>query len=479
MPATNVRTALAEQRQTRQQQQQGRSWFAILKASASEWVDADAMTWAAAISCYTVLALAPLLVVAVKVATIVLRQGNAVQKVRDTAAHWMGSDGANAVGAILDKMANQRSGTLAAIISGVLVIVSVGGVFAEIQQAMNRVWKLKPKPGRALVAFIRARLKSIVVLGIAALLILGSIAVAGWISHFAEQHGMGWKFLTWAIDFIATVVALTLIFAMVFKTVPDAEIEWKSTLIGAVLTAVLFALGKYALALYFRFAAPASAFGAVGSLAAVLIWIYYSAQIALFGAVFTQVYAKVRDHGVRPSKHAEFLKELDETETATPSQEDPGSKPPRPIPRRQPSTTGGRAPVDAGYAAVLGQYVPSGHAHAEFPRDQEAEQEQVVMRNLIVAGAGVAFGALLGGYGAMQIRRPKARPAKQVAQARLQRRLDTVEQKVAHASRVKEFLEQDDANERLDEIRQRMRIRESRSRAKTGSARLRPPRPEP
>ena len=99
MPATNVRTALAEQRQTRRQQQQNRSWLVIVKASASEWVDADAMTWAAAISCYTVLALAPLLVVAVKVATIVLRQGNAVQKVRDTAAHWMGPDGANAVAA--------------------------------------------------------------------------------------------------------------------------------------------------------------------------------------------------------------------------------------------------------------------------------------------------------------------------------------------------------------------------------------------
>ena len=243
MPATNVRTALAEQRQSRQQQQEKRSWLAILKASAAEWLDADAMTWAAAIACYTVLALAPMLVVAVKVATIVLRQGNAVQRIRDTAAQWLGPDGANAIGAILDKMANQRSGTLAAVISGVLVVVSVGGVFAEIQQAMNRVWKVKPKPGRAFSTFIRARLKSVVVLGIAALLILGSIAVAGWITHFAAQHGMGWRLLSWTIDFIATVVALTLIFAMVLKVVPDADIEWRYTIVGAVLTAVLFALG--------------------------------------------------------------------------------------------------------------------------------------------------------------------------------------------------------------------------------------------
>lgn len=477
MPATNVRTALAEQRQSQKQQQQNRSWFAILKASATEWMDADAMTWAAAIACYTVLALAPLLVVAVKVATIVLRQTNAIDNIRKAAGNWIGPDGATAIGAILDKMASQRSGTMAAIISGVLVIISVGGVFAEIQQALNRVWKLKPKPGGALMGFIRARLKSVVVLGFAALVVLASVVAVAWIKNLNNTSGTAGTVIHWVIEFVATIVVMTIIFGMVFKVVPDAQIGWRSTLWGAVMTAVLFALGKYGLAMYFKYAAPTSAFGAVGSLAAILIWIYYSAQIALFGAVFTQVFSKTRGYGVRPSKHAQFLKACDETETATPSQAAPGNKPERPTPRRQPGLAGGRKPADPGYAAVLGQYVPSSHAQGPFAFDAEAGQEQAVVQNLIVAGAGVAFGALLGGYGAMQLRRPKAPPAKQVAQARLQRRVDTVDQKVAHASRIKQFLERKDANDRLDEIRRR--IRDSRNRDKGGPARLRRPRPEP
>jgi membrane protein len=474
MSATNVRAALAEQRQSEQQ----RSWFAILKASASEWIDADAMTWAAAIACYTVLALAPLLVIAVKVATVLLRQSNAINNIRGAANNWIGSDGARVVGAILDKMANQRSGTLAAIISGVLVIISVGGVFAEVQQAMNRVWKLKRKPGGALMAFIRARLKSVVVLGFAALVILASVVAVTWIGNLNKSSGTVWVIIHWVIEFLATIIVMTIIFGIVFKTVPDARIGWRSTIWGAVITAVLFALGKYGLTMYFRFAAPTSAFGAVGSLAAVLIWIYYSAQIALFGAVVTQVFSKRREHGVQPSEHAEFLKECDETETATPSGEEPGGKPERPTSRRQPAPAGGRrAPADPGYADVLGQYARPGHAPPQFLIDADARQEQAVARNLIVAGASLAFGALLGGYGAMQMHRPATPRPKQAGNGRLQRRVDRVEQKVAQASHLKAFLEREDANERLDEIRQR--IRESRSRAPHRSTPWRAARPNP
>ena len=469
MPATDIRTALSQQRQSQQQS----SWRAILKASATEWVDADSMTWAAAIACYTVLALAPMLVVAVKVGTFVLRQGNAVQKIRDAATQWIGPDGATAVGAILDRMAQQRSGTIAAIISGILIVVSVGGVFAEIQQAMNRVWKLKPKPGKALIAFVRARFKSIVVLGFAALLILASVVAAEAIKNWSKDLGMGWTFVGWTIDFVATVVVLTIIFGMVFKTVPDAEIEWHNTIVGALITAFLFALGKHGLTLYFKFAAPASAFGAVGSLAAVLIWIYYSAQIALFGAVFTEVYAKHRGRGVRPSKHAEFLSACDETETATPSDEPPWSKPTRPGPRSVVGQAGRRSPNEAGYAAVLGRHAPPTHAEAQLFVDPQAGSERAVIRNLVVAGAGVVLGALLGGYGALQMRKPKSASPRQLADARLRRRLDAVQQRITRASRTQKYLEAEDVNERLDEIEQEIRSARSRRGRRLASRPLR------
>ena len=447
MPATNVRTALAQGREAQQQ----RSWWSILKKSASEWSDADAMTWAAAIACYAVLALAPLLVVAVKVATVVLRgQTQAVNAIHEDATNVMGTDGAAAITAILDKMVNQKGGVLASIISTVLVIVSVGGVFSEVQQAMNRVWKLKPKPGQAMGAFIRARLKSVVVLGIAAIVLLASLAVAGALKKITADFGPAATIFAWGIDLIATLVALTLIFGMVFKTVPDAEINWQTTIVGAVITAALFALGKYGLALYFKFGTPTSAFGALGSLAAILIWIYYSAQIVLFGAVFTQVFAKQRGHGVEPSKHAEFLSECDETETATPSPEEPGSKPARP------SSKGAGQRQDGGYAAVLGQHVMS---HQGAPRHANGGAPlQPAARNLIVAGAGMALGALIGGLGALQVRqRQTGVDPKRLAARRLDRRIDRVREKVAHASRMKRYLEQDDINQQLDALNARIK----------------------
>lgn len=464
MAATDVRTALAEQRQARQQ----RSWWSILKISASEWLDADAMTWAAAIACYTVLALAPLLVVAVKIGTIFLRgQGHVVDTIHEGVTKIMGtSQGADAIAAILDKVINQKGGVLASIVSGVIVIFSVGGVFAEIQQAMNRVWKLKVKPGHAMGTFIRARLKSVVVLIVAALVVLASLTIAGWLDRFTSHFGAAATFLVWAIDFIASWIALTLIFGMVFKTVPDAEIGWRTTIIGAVITAFLFAIGKYGLALYFKFGTPTSAFGAVGSLAAVLIWIYYSAQIVLFGAVITQVFSKLRGHGVKPSKHAQFLSECDETETATPSGEDPGSKPRRPTPHSRP----GRP--DPGYAAVLGQYAPAS-SRTRAGLAEMSPQQQMAARNLIAAGAGMAVGALIGGYGALHMRRAPAADPKRLAAARLQRRLDRVQQKIGHASRMKQFLEQDDVNERLDSIEAQIRAAAAKKRARVA----RPPAP--
>lgn len=455
MAPTDVRTALAQQRQARQQ----RSWWSILKTSASEWSDADAMTWAAAIACYAVLALAPLLVVVVKIAAVALMgQGDPVKTIHDDVAKMMGtSEGAKAVATILDQIVKQKGGLLASIISGILVVVSVGGVFSEVQQAMNRVWKLKPKPGQAMGAFIRARLKSVIVLGLAIIVLFASLGVATTLEKLTSHFGPAAAFLTWVIDLIASLVALTIIFGLVFKTVPDAEISWRSTLIGAAITAVLFAIGKYGLALYFKYGTPTSAFGAVGSLAAILIWIYYSAQTVLLGTVFTEVYSKQRGHGVRPSRHAQFLSECNETETATPSEETPGNKPARPAFR--PAST----QRDASYAQVLGRHAA---AYSVPPprRIELSPQEEKTAKGMLLAGAGIALGALLGSYGALHMPRPAVANPKRLAARRLQRRLYRVQQKVGHASRIKSMLEEEDINERLDAIGAQIRASAARKR---------------
>ena len=139
-----------------------------------------------------------------------------------------------------------------------------------------------------------------------------------------------WHYLATIINVVVSIGVLTLLFALLYKTVADAEIGGgQAQAIGTIISAVLFEIGKFGLAYYFKLAAPSSAYGAAGSLAAVLIWVYFSAQIVFFGAEFTQVYAKTRGSGVRPSKHAQFLSTCDETEPATPSNEPPDRKPAR------------------------------------------------------------------------------------------------------------------------------------------------------
>lgn len=450
MPATNVRTALAEQRKARARG----SWWNIVKATVSEWADDDAMTWAAAVACYTLLALAPLLVIAIKVITVFQGGQAAAQFVSGQAVGRMGPATAQAFEEVLGKISRQGSGLVASIVSAVLVVFSVGGVFAELQQAMNRVWKIKPRPGRAVWRYLQARLTSVVVMGVAALLLLASVVIATWLQTVTRDLGLGLRSVTWAVDAAVSIAVLTLLFALLYRTVPDGHIAWRVTWVGALMTAVLFQIGKYALAAYFKFAAPSSAFGAVGSLAAVLIWVYYSAQILFFGAEFTQVYAKQRGLGVRPSRHAQFLSEFGETGTAPPSPERRGSKPPKPVskaPSRQ-SVSPARQ-----YAAVLAP-----HAATTSPPDKSqspvwrAERDAMV-RTYLTAGAALGVGALLGGYGALKAGHRSRPRRKDAAAARLDQRIQRAEEKVGHVARAKRFIEKEDVLQRIDDLERQIR----------------------
>ena len=158
------------------------------------------MTWAAAVACYTLLALAPLLVIAMKVLTVVLHKRAATQQLQSQVVSWMGPATANAFNEIIEKVSRSGAGTVSTIISLVLIVVSVGGVRAELQHAMNRIWKVKPKPGQALWGFLRARVLSLLILVVATGLMFASVAVMAWMQHLSATLGIGWKSITWAID---------------------------------------------------------------------------------------------------------------------------------------------------------------------------------------------------------------------------------------------------------------------------------------
>jgi membrane protein len=403
--------AAAPAKLTQRRTEPRQSWSQMVKTAGSEWVQDDATTWAAAIACYALLALAPMLVIAIRVGVVLGGQHNAVANIENEAAGWMGADAAKAIATIIDRIVAHGGGVVATIISSVLVLVSVSGVFSELQAALNRVWELKPKPGRAFTSFIVARVKSVGVMIIAAIILLGSIIITTWLEAMTRFLGLGMVYVIWVVDVLISIGMLTLIFGVVYKIIPDAEIEWRSTWVGALITAVLFQLGKYGLALYFKYAAPASAFGAVGSLAAVLIWIYYSAQIVLYGAVLTQVYAKSRGMGVRPSRHAQFLSRCDETETATPSGENPQDKPARPG-RGQPSSRSGDEPWRW----------PDDQAVADFVDDR-------TMADRLVAGLSLIIGGVLAVYSVVKMRRAQAKLRQSISATRLDERLKDLERK--------------------------------------------------
>jgi membrane protein len=416
----------------------------MIKETVVEWLDDDAMTWAAAVACYTLLALAPVLVLALKVLTVVLHKREAMEQLRSQLVNWMGPATANAINEIMDKTSRTGGSAFSTIISLVLIVISIGGVFAELQHAMNRIWKVKPKPGRALWGFVRARLLSLFVLVAAVILMLVSVPVTGWIEHLTGTLGAGARWVTWIVDVHVSIGVLTLLFALLYRTVPDAWIEWRPTVVGAIITAVLFEIGRYGLAMYFRYAAPASAFGAVGSLAAVLIWIYYSFMIVFFGAEFTQVYAKARGYGVRPSKHAESLKECDETETATPSSAEPGEKPQRPGERR------GRDPGGFSYGDVLSPYV----ARRATPVRASGQSRTMTF---VVGALGLASGTLIGAFAAARAGFFQSPSRDDLQSIALRRRLRRAEHKVARASRIRRFIELDDRDQRIEALERQIR----------------------
>jgi membrane protein len=421
----------------------------MLKETVIEWIDDDAMTWAAAVACYTLLALAPLLVIAMKVLTVVLHKRAATQQLQSQVVSWMGPATANAFNEIIEKVSRSGAGTVSTIISLVLIVVSVGGVFAELQHAMNRIWKVKPKPGQALWGFLRARVLSLLILVVATGLMFASVAVTAWIQHLSATLGIGWKSITWAIDISVSLGVLTLLFALLYRTVPDARIDWQATWVGALITAVLFELGRYGVAGYFRYAAPASAFGALGSFAAVLIWIYYSYMIVFFGAEFTQVYAKARGLGVKPSKHAEALKECDETETATPSSAEPGEKPQRPGWRP------GQSAVEPSYGDVLSRYVSS------HPADCVAQGGSRTTAVLIGA-FGLATGTLIGAFAAARAGFFQTPSRADIRSATIRQRLRRAERQVSRAARINRFLEADGVEKRVEALAQRVRQAQGR-----------------
>jgi membrane protein len=279
--------------------------FDLFKDAVKEWSDDKAPQLAAALSYYTIFSLAPLLIIAIAVAGLVFGQQQASEQVFNQIQGMVGADSAKMIQSMLQAAHRPEEGIISTIIGVVTLLAGAAGVVAQLKGALNQIWDVKPKPGpggiKGILITIRQQLLSYaMVLGIGFLLLV-SLALSALLAGLSKVVGdQVPTFLYELLNFALSFAVITVLFAAMYKVLPDTEIKWKDVWIGAVLTSLLFSIGKVALGLYLGHSGTASAYGAAGALIVILLWIYYSAQILFFGAELTQVYANQYGSFVSP-----------------------------------------------------------------------------------------------------------------------------------------------------------------------------------
>ena len=282
--------------------------YELLGATASKWSEDKCPTLGAALAYYTVFSLAPLMLVLLAVFGLIYGGSEAA---RDKITHQMGYFVDHSTVEVTKNIASNASkpskGILSTVVGVVVALFGASGIFGQLQDALNTVWGVKPKPGASIKGFLRARFLSFAMVGGVCFLLLVSLTLSSLVHLFSnplKQTVPGGETLPLLINLTLDLVVITLLFALIFKYLPDAKIAWRDVWIGAGLTTLLFLVGKWALGLYLGSGSAGSAYGAASALITTLLWVYYSGQILLFGAEFTQVYATRFGSRVEPSEHA-------------------------------------------------------------------------------------------------------------------------------------------------------------------------------
>jgi membrane protein len=288
---------------------QRKSIWQFLKTTINEWVEAEPFQLAAALSYYTLFSLAPLLLIAIGVAGLVFGREAAQNEIVETLQGMIGQDSAKAVQEMIQASNEKpKTGMLSTIIGFVALLFGAGGVVGQLQTSLNKMWEVTPKPGQGIWGFLRQRFFSFAMVLAIGFLLLVSLVVTAVLSSFTSMltSFLGdATFVAHAIDILVSFGFVTLLFALIYKYVPDVEIQWRDVWVGAALTSILFTLGKYLIGLYIGTSGVSSTFGAAGSLITILVWVYYSSLIFFLGAEFTRVYATQYGSGVAPAENAQ------------------------------------------------------------------------------------------------------------------------------------------------------------------------------
>lgn len=277
----------------------------ILRETVSRWVQDNAPHLAAAIAFYTVFSTAPLIILTISIAGLVFGEQAARGEIASQIQHWTGPGGAAVIQTIIRNAGTSASGALATFFAVLFLVIGATAVFVEIKSSLNVIWRVTDKAAAGVKGFVRARIISFLMILILGVLLMLSILLGTALSlamNFFTQI-LGNSELFWrGGDILTSLLIASLLFAVTYKILPDTEVEWGDVWMGSAVTAILFTIGKYLIGLYLAHSSTASIYGAAGSLAVFLIWVYYSAQIYLFGAEFTAVYARRYGSRTRESK---------------------------------------------------------------------------------------------------------------------------------------------------------------------------------
>src|SRR5690606_22064293 len=277
----------------------------LLWKTSKEWMADNPFRLSAITAYYAVLSLPALLVIILNVVGNIWGPEMVQGQMTDEFSTALGQDVAKAIEGMITEAQNKRKNTISTIIGIGTLIFGATGVFYHLKVSLNQIWSIRPDPKAVLRKILIDRARSFAfVLVIGFLLLISFIlttlitALSGFITSYLPDMMI---YLAYTVDFVLSIGIISILFALMFKYLPDAKIRWKTVWVGSVLTAFLFVLGKLLLSLYFAQMEPGSAYGAAGSIILILLWVSYSCLILFFGAEFTQVFAKRYGHGIRPS----------------------------------------------------------------------------------------------------------------------------------------------------------------------------------
>jgi membrane protein len=267
-----------------------------VQAVVEAFIADDALSRGASISFYTVTSIGPVLFIAVAIAGLVFGEDAARGAISEQLGALMGQEAADLVERVVQGASGKSTGIIASVIGVITLLITASGLFGEMQSALNKIWRAQPQ-GVTISRLVRARLASLGLVAALGFLLLVSLVISALLAALGDYIDVWLPFgalMLQLLHFIMSFALISVLFAAIYKVLPDVTLSWRDVMIGAVVTTLLFSLGKFLIGLYLAHSAMASSYGAAGALIVILMWVYYSAQIFLLGAEFTKVHASRR-----------------------------------------------------------------------------------------------------------------------------------------------------------------------------------------